>query len=180
MRQTALSRLCLLFASSIQLCCPSLARADGGTIRLSKDNGTFRVTVFTSPAYVRAGPVDISVLVQDRITGEVAPDAKVDIRVVSRAPPDVVLCEHATKGRATNKLYQAAVFDLPRPGSYLVQVSIDGGAPVGFSVDAGEPLPSWLAMGPWVGWPATVILLFAIHQVLVRRGRSAARPVHAR
>ena len=151
---------------------PSLAAADGGTVRLSEQKGSYRISVFTAPTPLRAGPVDISVLVQEADTGEVASKVQVTIKAVRRGFPGVVLQHPATTEAATNKLYQAANFDLPEPGWYSVEVSIDGArgqAQVRFDVEAAEPLPSWRAMWPWVGWPIVAILLFGIHQFLVRR-----------
>jgi hypothetical protein len=78
----------------------------------------------------------------------------------------------ATTEAATNKLYYAATFDLPEPGWYALEVSIAGArgeAQVHFDLEAAEPLPPWLAVWPWLAWPVLVILLFGIHQLLVRR-----------
>ena len=55
--------------------------ADGGLVRLSVTQGGYRITVFTSPTPLRAGPVDISVLVQDAVTGEGLPEAQVSVRL---------------------------------------------------------------------------------------------------
>ena len=80
-----------------------------------------------------------------------------------RGSPGVALYHPATTEAATNKLYYAATFDLPEPGWYALEVSIDGAlgeAQVRFEVEAAEPLPSWLAMAPWVGWP--VVADFAL------------------
>ena len=45
--------------------CTGAARGDAGTLRVSERLGSYQVTVFTAPAPVRAGPVDVSVLVQN-------------------------------------------------------------------------------------------------------------------
>ena len=50
--------------------CGEAAWGDGGTVRLSRCEGDYRISVFTAPTPFRAGPVDISVLVQDAATGE--------------------------------------------------------------------------------------------------------------
>src|SRR5438093_8060918 len=141
---------------------PAVAAADGGTIRLSEQKGNYRITVFTSPTLLRAGPLDISVLVQDAATSELAPEVQVSIKAVWHGSPGVALHHPATKEAATNKLYYAALLDLPEPGWYSVEVSIDGPlgeAQVRCELEAAEPLPSWLAMTPWVGWPVLAILL---------------------
>jgi hypothetical protein len=158
--------------SSFLLPPSSLAKADGGAVRVSEQQGSYRVTVFTAPTPVRAGPVDISVLVQDAATGELAPDVPVTVRVARRGSPGAALRRPATREEATNKLYYAASINLAEPGWYSVEVSLDGPrgkAQVRFELEAAEPLPSWLAVWPWVGWPFLVILVFAIHQLLVRR-----------
>jgi hypothetical protein len=168
-RDCAASRL-LAFSALFLL--PSLATADGGTVRLSEQKGSYRITVFTSPTVLRAGPVDISVLVQEAATGEAASGVQVTIKVVRRGSPSVVIHHPATTEAATNKLYYAATFDLPEPGWYLVELSIAGtlgDAQVRFELEAAEPSPPWLAMWPWVGWPVLAILLFSVHQLLVRR-----------
>jgi hypothetical protein len=121
---------------------------------------------------LRAGPVDISVLVQDAATGDVVSGARVAIQAAWRGSSGVLVRHPATTEAATNKLYYAAHFDLPEPGWYSVEVSIDGArgaAQVRFALEAAEPLPQWQAMWTWFSWPGLVIATFAIHQLLVRR-----------
>jgi hypothetical protein len=148
----------------------SLARADGGAVRLRERAGNYQITVFTSPTPFRAGSVDVSVLVQDAATGECVPEARVTVRLTARATGQA-LEYAATSEAATNKLFQAAVFRLPEPGWWDVEVAVDGRhgpASVRFAVDAAEPAPRWLDMWPWFGWPAFAVALFGIHQVVVR------------
>jgi hypothetical protein len=171
MNQTTRSTIRLLLVSSLILHPSSLLRADGGTVRLSEEQGRYRITVFTSPTVLRAGPVDISVLVQEAVTGELAQGVQVTIKTLQRGFPGVALEHPATFKAATNKLYHAALFDLPEPGWYSLEVSIDGilgKAEVRFEMEAAESLPSWLTMMLWVGWPVLAIVLFGIHQLLVR------------
>ncbi len=79
----------------------------------------------------------------------------------------------------TNKLLKAAVFELPEPGRWEIEVAIkgeQGGAQVRFELEAAERAPQWPLMWPWIGWPAPVILLFSIHQLLVwRKPRTQSR-----
>jgi len=151
---------------------PCQARADGGAVRISEERGNYRMTVFTSPTILRAGAVDVSVLVQEVGTGELAVGVHVTVKVMPRGATDVTYEGPATTEAATNKLYYSAIFNLPEPGWYSVEVSacgVLGKAEVRFDLEAAEALPSWLAMLPWVGWPIAAIVLFGIHQVLVRR-----------
>lgn len=157
---------------SALLLTPSLAAADGGTLRLSEQKGGYRIAVFTTPTPLRAGLVDISVLVQEAVTGEPASAVLVSITAQKHDGQCGEICHPATTQAATNKLYYAATFNLPDPGWYSVEVSVigaKGATNAGFDVEAAEPLPPGLAMLPWVGWPLLVILLFVIHQLLVRR-----------
>jgi hypothetical protein len=150
---------------------PSLAAADGGALRLSEVKNGYRVAVFTTPTPLRASPADVSVLVQEAATGEPASGLQVSITAQKHDGHCGEICHPATTQAATNKLYYAATFDLPEPGWYLVEVSIIGAkgpTNVGFDVEAAEPLPPALTVLPWVGWPFLAILLFFIHQLLVR------------
>src|SRR5581483_8908588 len=80
---------------------PSLATADGGSLRLSEQDGNYRITVFTSPSPPRAGPVDVSVLVQDAATGDLASGMRVAIDVAPRGCPGVASRHPATTEAAT-------------------------------------------------------------------------------
>ena len=98
------------------------AGADGGTIRLSSQQSGYQITVFTAPTPFRAGPVDISVLVQDSSTGEPMTAARVTVRISK--PGQLALEYPATTAAATNKLFQAAQFELPEPGRWDLQVRL--------------------------------------------------------
>jgi hypothetical protein len=150
---------------------PSWLRADGGALRLHERAGNYQVAVFTSPTPFRAGPVDISVLVQDAATGECVTGARATVRLTARGSGFVMECP-ATAGAASNKLFHAAVFQLPEAGWWDVDVAVEGprgSALVRFEVEADEPLPRWLTLWPWFGWPFFAVAVFGIHQVLVRR-----------
>jgi hypothetical protein len=172
MNQIKCATTCFLLLSSLIPHPSSLLRADGGTVRLSERQGNYRLTVFTTPTPLRAGPVDVSVLVQDAATGEPVSDVQVTIEASRRGSPAVTIRHPATTEAATNKLYCAATFDLPEPGWYALEVSVAGAlgeAQVHLDLEAADPPPPGFAMWPWVGWPALVILLFSVQQVLIRR-----------
>ncbi|MBA4186995.1 MAG: hypothetical protein C0467_03155 [Planctomycetaceae bacterium] len=154
------------------------AWADGGTVRTSVRKGNWQITVFTSPTPLRAGIIDVSVLVQDAKTGQ--PDHNVRVRVwgESQAEPKRLVTERATQEAATNKLLVAAVFELPEPGWWSFRVEIDGDGEsetVAFELEAGEPLPRWVSFAGWIAWPTVAILVFALHQFLVRRKTARSR-----
>src|SRR5262245_18850191 len=150
---------------------PCQVRADGGTLCLVEQTGGYRVALFSSPTPFRAGPVDLSVLVQDASTGRQLSQARVNLRLYLHGGRGAIVDCPATTEAATNKLFYAAKFELPVPGLWKVEIHIDGPrgkAVVRCELEAAEALPAWLEFWPWVGWPALVILLFGVHQFLVR------------
>jgi hypothetical protein len=167
---------CFLFFPATRL------RADGGAVRLREQAGAYQVTVFTAPTPFRAGPVDVSVLVQEAATGECVPEARATMRLTARRTGDV-LEYPATAAAATNKLFHAAVFQLPEPGWWDVDIAIEGPhgpALLRFGVEADEPPPRWLELWPWFSWPALVVAFFGVHRVLVRRKAPAVSSSAAR
>ena len=150
------------------------ARADGGTLRLSRCEGPYRISVFTGPTPLRAGPVDISVLVQDTATADVDLRATVMVRIMPANRTGRPMYEAATSNTATNKLLRAAMFELPAPGRWSVEIEVQGeqgSAQVNFVLEAATRLPQWPVMASWIAWPIPVIALFSLHQVLIWRGR---------
>ena len=153
---------------------PAPAFADGGSIRLYGEKGGYRITVFSAPTPLRAGPVDLSVMVQDASTGDPLTRVLVTVRMTKSGGPALEF--PATSEAATNKLMQAAQFELPEPGRWALEVHIEGShglAVIGGEVDAAEPLPRWRELWPWISWPALAIALFGIHQILARRAGSS-------
>jgi hypothetical protein len=151
-------------------CAPALA--DGGSMRLTGKQGGYRITVFTAPTPLRAGAVDISVLVQDASTGDPMTPVKVTVRMTK--PGRLALEYPATTEAATNKLFRAARFELPEPGRWALEVEVQGSrglAVIGGELDAAESLPRWKELLPWISWPALLIALFGIHQFFARRTR---------
>ncbi len=157
----------------------SPALGDGGTLRFSGRRGDLLITVFTAPTPLCAGPIDLSVLVQDASTGKPLTNLPIEVRASWARRAQVDIRAEATSDAATNKLFRAARLDLPEPGLWHFEVSVRGvdrAHPIRFDVDAAQPPPSWLQMSPWIAWPLVPIGLFAVHQFRLRR-----RPgLHAR
>jgi hypothetical protein len=167
-----LSVLCILIAP------PSGLRADGGTMRLLERVGGYRITVFTDPTPLRAGSVDVSVFVQDADTGEPAAGVQIMVQAAPRGRPDQAVGHAATAEAATNKLFRSAIFELPESGWWDIEAKVDGERGQGrvrFDVEVADRPPSWETLAPWVGWPALAVLLFAVHQALVRRKARIAK-----
>jgi hypothetical protein len=162
----------LLLIGAVLLHPLAVLHADGGAVRLSERKGDYRITVFTSPTPLRAGPVDISVFVQDVATGEPIPEARIMVRAAPHEHPEAAIHQRATTEAATNKLFQVAIFDLPHSGWWEAAIIIEGlrePIEVGFAMEADASLPRVWEMTPWIGWPAAAVLLFCVHQWLVRR-----------
>ena len=160
-------------------CAP--ACGDGGTVRMSEKRGDLLITVFSAPTPLRVGPVDISVLVQNALTGAPVPQMPVTVRMTKAG--QLALEHRATREAATNKLLQAAQFELPEPGGWQLEVQVEGLhglAVIGGEVEAAERLPRWRDLWPWIGWPAVAIVLFAIHPLLARRGSGKDAPLRRR
>jgi hypothetical protein len=151
---------------------PRPALADGGALRLSEERGNYQIAIFTSPTPLRAGPVDISVLVQNAATHEPVSDVQIVVKAARRDRRGAAIHRPATFEAATNKLFQAVALNLNEPGWWQVEVGLDGPlgeARVALDIEAEKPLPRFLAMWPWLTWPALPILLFGAHQFLVSR-----------
>jgi hypothetical protein len=157
----------------IALLCPRAAlHADGGTVCQAQRRGAYQITVFAAPTPLRAGPVDVSVLIQDAATGEPVPEAHILVRAMPRGRPDEEIRQPASTTAATNKLFQAAILELPCSGWWDITLDIETpGEPmeIHFALEVNEPLPKERELAPWIAWPALVVLLFGLHQGLVRR-----------
>ena len=165
--------LALLIAAVAHFGNASEARADGGTIRLHETRGDLQVAIFTSPAPLRAGEADLSVLVQDKANSMTGRDAKITIvarprDLPGRSPPIL-----ASREAATNKLLQAAKFQLSQPGWWSVEVEVQppgqSAQRFAFDVEVAPALPRWMTFWPWFTWPAVVIALFGWRRHLLRK-----------
>jgi hypothetical protein len=164
----------------IGLLAPLAVHGDGGTVQLREASGQFVVTVFTTPDPPRAGPIDTSVLVQDRETGRVILDATVNLafQPVGGANPQILA--RATHGQAKNKLLQAATVNVPAPGWWAIQVSVSRGREevvLATKLRVMRAAPRLTTMWPFLIFPPFAIALFALHQTLRHtKLRSACRP----
>lgn len=177
------NRWLLIAAWSVVLAivCPQVSWADGGIPLTMREVDGYRIAVFAEPAPLRAGPVDISVMVQDAETGLHLADAAIDVKVQSVGPVVVRRSAAATEEAATNKLFKAALLELPFAGRWQVYVTVmgrHGTAKVTAEMEVGKALPRWQRMWAWFTWPAIPIGLFLLHQWLVaRQERRRSKPV---
>ena len=155
------SRL-LLFCVSVLLA-PGLAMADGGAIQTMQEVGGFSISVFTSPAILTEGEVDISVLVQDPESHLTLTGAKVQVITTPRAHSYLAEQHEATEELATNRLFKACHVQLAA-GWHDVEVIVSDNqrrGRVAFAVLVG-PAPTGAAnFWPWFTWPAVPLVLVA-------------------
>lgn len=157
----------------------TIASADGGKVVFMEQQDGARLTVFISPTPLRAGPIDVSTLLQDAETGEPIPDSQVTVKL-DRAEGQRPILARATKDAATNKLLQAALVELPEPGAWDVEIDCSGkrgSIHARFTVIAAPRSPSWLNVWPWFSWPAGAVLVFSVHRRLVRRRQAKSHPM---
>jgi hypothetical protein len=149
---------------------PAIAYADGGIVRLCEVRDGRRITIFTSPTPLRAGPMDVSVLVQDVASGKPVLDLPIVVSAYPIPDPQRSISAHATTEAAINKLLHAAQLKLPESGAWRIEVIVEGAQKepaLSFDVVVAQPPPPWLDMSLWIGWPLLAIGLFAFHQWLV-------------
>ena len=149
--------------------------ADGGAILLRQESGPLAITAFASPSPLLAGPVDISVLVQDRESLSALLDADVTLHL-SHGASEVTV--KATRAQAQNKLLYAASVNLPDAGEWKYSITVQRGSAQ--TAVSGSAILLTAQAGLSSHWAAIAaapacILLFALHQFLKARntGRTA-------
>ena len=177
-RDSQLLLLKLISASLLYCLQTSHASADMGRMVLSEQHGDTRISVFTSPEPLHAGPIDISVLLQHSETDQPIPDAEVNMRITSGEARSPAIHAVATQAAATNKLLRAALLELPHPGSWDVEITyiVDHkpARQLHFTIQAASQREPWFAVWPWFSWPVAVILLYGVHRRLTLRKRILA------
>lgn len=163
---------------------PSVLLADGGVILARETLNGLAVTVFASPVPLRAGPVDVSVLVQDTDTQKAVLDAEVNIAwssVSSFSPEWMPPCCSmdkatdkiaATLAHSQNKLLYSAIVPVRSSGPSEFVIAVKAGereALLSCDVTAGPPRPPALAYWPWLALPPLAVAGFAVHQCIQRR-----------
>ena len=168
----SIARLCcrgLLLVTPL-LMFGSMAHADGGFVELHQESGQFLVTVFTSPGPLRVGPIDISVLVQDRSNGQPLLDGEVSVQLSKEG--EMTLAERATREVAQNKLLYSALVHLPEAGQWEMEVTIKQGketARILGQVSATASPPFLLSYWRGLSLPPIIVAAFALNQWSKRR-----------
>lgn len=154
-----------------------VAWGDGGAVQLQQPRGPFLITVFTAPTPLRAGPADISVLVQNHDGRTPLLDADVRVELRSSAPGGAAIRTAATRQQATNKLLYAAPVNVPSAGSWELRITVrhaEEVADVACQIAVATPLPPLLAHWPYLAFPPAAVMVFALHQWLRSRSTKAS------
>jgi hypothetical protein len=152
------------------------ARGDGGTMLLHQDSGAFTITLFAAPQPLQVGGADLSVMVQDRSSGDVLLDSAVDLTVAPEAAGATPQTVRLTRGQASNRLLQAAAIHFPSAGKWRLTLLVSrGGETVRLGTECTVEPDRSRARLVWfyVLLPVGIILLFVIHQGLKIRSRKA-------
>jgi hypothetical protein len=162
------------------------ALADGGVVIAREKVGGLDVTVFASPYPLRAGPVDVSVLVQDA-QGNAVLDAAVELGWTTSAPaastdwlPPCCSMETALgktpalRTHSQNKLLYGAILPVRSAGPSEISVAVktpETQGALSIPVEAQPPRAPVLTYWPLLAFPPFAIGIFALHQRLSRRLR---------
>jgi hypothetical protein len=145
----------------------AVVMADGGSIILRRSTSRFDATVFAAPLPLRAGPVDLSILLQTTDGAEPVLDADVDV-VFTRGNSQIRA--QATRNKTGNKLLYNCEVHLDEPGVWQYTMSVEAGvsAPV---ILAGtlDVAPKEAPLSAYRGYLALPFLwmgIFFLHQWL--------------
>jgi hypothetical protein len=149
----------LVLLSSMAACC----YGDGGAVIARQTIEGLQLTVFASPAPLRAGPVDVSVLVQKGEKPVLDADVDISWRANSDSsadwlPPCCTMESRteripALRGHSNNRFLYSAIVPMKTAGPSVLGIRVlEAGREVLLScdIDVRRPLPPLLAFWPWL------------------------------
>lgn len=168
-RRTRTFRLAGLIVLGLAIAVTSIAvwpagvRADGGRIRVSDQVfGSYKLTVYTTPTPPRVGMIDVSALVQNTQSGEVARDARVWVTIEPVGHDAKGGTFEATKEQATTRDLVAAEFKMPSKGTWRMTVRVEGPGGAGqTSFDLDVSGAGVLGGRGWLIWLLAVPIVLA-------------------
>lgn len=128
------------------------------------------VTLFTAPDPLVTGAADFSVMVQDRSTQQLLPDA--DIALELHPPAGDTKTFHLSKSAAGNRMFQSAAVSLPVPGEWSANLAVQSGpnhALISTTFPVAENHSRRHIVLAMMILPVVVILLGFIHRYLRRK-----------
>lgn len=142
-------------------------------MRLQQTSGELVVTLFTAPEPLVTGRADFSVMVQDRSTQQLLPDARATLELHS--PSGRVETLRLLKSVGANKMFQSATVSLPLAGEWSASLNVESGpnhALITTSFHVAENPSRRHIVLTLVILPFAIILLFCIHQYLRKKQAS--------
>lgn len=164
--------MAILFIAIAWFASLTQARADGGTVQFEKSAGPFVITAFTTPAPLRAGPVDISLMIQSSENQQPVLDCRAFVQL--RKEGAMSISSEATHEAAQNKLLYAAQVQVPESGLWELEVAIKHGGDsikVAGEINVASSAPVLLVYWRSLALPPLFISLFALNQWLKRQRR---------
>jgi hypothetical protein len=147
------------------------AFADGGTVQLRKEAGALVITVFSSPAPLSAGLVDISLLLQNRDGLEPVLDASVSL-LLRLDGSNAEIHARPTREQAQNKLLYAVPVTLAESGRWQLAITIlrngERTEATG-AIDVASAPEMAASYWSYIAFPPLVIVVFAVREWLLRR-----------
>lgn len=147
----------------------SVACGDGGAVVFSGEQGQLRVTVFAEPVPPRVGPLDLSLLVQDKTSLDVNDDYRATVTLICEADATVkAITMPLDRATATNRLFRAALLDVPVAGTWQVTLKVEGTAGSDlakrftFPLEIAPPQPRISDVWLWILLPLVPLLIFLI------------------
>jgi len=147
------------------------AFANGGTVQWRKQAGSLLITVFTTPAPLSAGPVVISLLVQNRNGLEPVLDANVSLLLRADTSTAEIRAQ-PTREQAQSELLYAAPVTLAESGKWQLAVTIlrNGERTDATGTIDVAPTPAMVASyWGYIAFPPLMIVAFVGHELLLRR-----------
>lgn len=172
--------------------CATIARADGGSVQLQSAAGPFQITVFSEPAVIRAGLVDLSVLVQASPRGEPVLDADVTLGLSpldntqvgqqpAWAPPACIndvnpeLTQiRANRSQGPNLLLYSTLVRIPTQGRWQLSVLVRSENMAGMAqsvLNVEPPAAPWMNYWHLFAFPLAVVIGFLLRQKVLRKPR---------
>jgi hypothetical protein len=165
-----------LILPALAILAQAAAWADGGTVLLRQEAGDLVITVFASPSPLSVGPVDISLLIQDR--NGLEPVLGVDVSLLLRNDDSgIELQARPTREQARNRLLYAAPVTFSEPGKWQMAVTVRRNGEETNAVGTLDVAPApgkSASYAAYIAFPPVMIVLFVIRERLIR-GRSRGK-----
>jgi hypothetical protein len=164
-------RLRFFLTALLMVAAPANLLADGGMVLMHEQAPPYVITVFASPTPLRAGMIDLSVLVQSGETLDPVLDADVTFDLTKGLSKIHLL---ATRTQAQNKLLYAASTHLHDSGDWHLTATVSGmpkSASVSGLLTLGAGQPGLAPYRGYIALPFFCLAIFLLNQWLAARLR---------